>query len=112
MKSEGYLPSRLLVLTYKELDIELIPMSTARLEKPVVAQLVKKFSAFRLTIVFTKAMDRILSQGTSSHPFLVRSILILFFHMYIRFLSEKHLTSYSIKNLSAFLTFPIRADFF
>ena len=33
MKSEGYLPSRPLVLTYKELDIELIPMSTARLEK-------------------------------------------------------------------------------
>jgi hypothetical protein len=81
MKSEEYLPSRPFVLKCKELDIELTPMITARLKKKLVfAQLAKKFLAFRLIIVFTKAKYRTLSQCTSSHLFIIRPILILLFH--------------------------------
>jgi len=100
MKSEVYLLSRPLVLKNKKLDIELTPIITARLKKKlVVAQLVNKFLTFRLIIVFTKAMYRKLSQCTSSHLLLIRSILILLFHIYVCvfFLSEMHLTSCWIK---------------
>jgi hypothetical protein len=44
-------------------------MSTARLEKLTVAQQVKKFLAFRLITVFTRAIDCILSQCAPLHPF-------------------------------------------
>jgi hypothetical protein len=92
--------------------------SRALLEKLIVAQLVKKFSAFygsqKLVPVFTKARLQSLSSARSFqvgplHAISRRSILIVFSHLHQSLPSGFFLSGFTTKILYAHLNFHMRA---
>jgi hypothetical protein len=102
-------------MKFMECTNQLARWSWAFLEKPPVAQLLKKFSTFygtrRFTTVFTRALHWSLSwprsiQSIPPHPISQRSILILSSHLRLGLPGGLFPFSFPTKILHAFLVSP------
>jgi len=107
LETSGY------ILIRRTLFISLTPWSRILLEKLIIAQLVMKSTAiygtWRFITVFRRAHHLTLFwarwvQSKPSHPVSLRSILILFSHLYICLLNGLFPSHFLTKILHAFLT--------